>query len=283
MFERFESNAKEVITKAQQEAKLLGSNSIRLEHILLGFLNEPEKDDIAGTTLLEFELTLSDVRNFIKKNTPGGEVPATTGKLPFSTDCKKILELALRETLSLGAQIIGTEHLLLGMIRDEVLVKTKDSESMLVKICTKFDVNTEKLRTAILKKITQQTKGGQKVGAGQKSSGEHRQGHPAFLDQYANNLTESAREGKLDPVVGRDVEIRRVMQILTRRTKNNPVLVGYAGVGKTSIVEGLAQRIVDGNVPGRLENKEIYLEGLQSRAKKNKQVATLLKNKSKKG
>lgn len=251
MYERFDDKAKDVVAAAQEEAKNLRHNSINLEHIILGILTDTD-DDIAGTTLVEYGLTLDKVRAFVKKNVPGGPAGTTEG-LPFSTSCKKSLEFALRECLALGSKTIKTEHILLGILRDP--------DPVAQSIFDAFEADTEKLRETVLSKIKEANSDMAPAGIGAaRSSGPSRQrgGQNRHLDRYARNLTELAREGKLDPVIGRQTEINRVMQILTRRRKNNPVLVGHAGVGKTSVVEGLAQRIVEHNVPGRIEGKEIF-------------------------
>lgn len=256
MFDRFENRAKEVVAVAQDEARNLNANAISVEHILLGMLNEPE-DDIAGTSLIEEDITLEALRAFLSKKSPG-KTHAATDSLPFSSPCKKSLELALREALALGAKSIRSEHILLGILRE--------NDPIIAEIFDNFNVDANKLRETIVEKINAGGRERELVGAGGGGGSELRRKTMATrnLAKCARNLTEMAREKKLDPMVGREVEVQRMMQILTRRTKNNPVLVGHPGVGKTSIVEGLAQKIVDGDVPARLEKKEIWSLDLAS-------------------
>src|ERR1035437_5150534 len=256
MFDRFENRAKEVVAVAQEEARNLNANAISVEHILLGMLNEPE-EDIAGISLLELGLTLEELREFLSKRSPG-KPQISTDSLPFSSACKKSLELALREALGLGAKSIRSEHILLGVLRE--------ADDVVAEIFEHFNVDAGQLREMVLEKINEGGREREMVGAGGGGGSELRRKTMSsrHLAKYARCLTALAREKKLDPMVGRETEVQRVMQILTRRTKNNPVLVGHPGVGKTSIVEGLAQKIVDGDVPARLEKKEIWSLDLAS-------------------
>jgi ATP-dependent Clp protease ATP-binding subunit ClpC len=227
MFERFTERARQVVVLAQEEARTLKHNYIGTEHILLGLLREEE--GLAARVLESLDITVERVRAQVVRIVGSGE-EVTSGQIPFTPRAKKVLELALREALSLGHNYIGTEHILLGLVRE--------NEGVAARILLDFDADSEKIRNEVIRMLSgpgsrrQQGPGGPE---GKKSS--------KLLDQFGRNLTKLAAESKLDPVVGRQTEIERVMQILSRRTKNNPVLVGEPGVGKTAVVEGLAQRI----------------------------------------
>lgn len=246
MFERFTERARQVVVLAQDEARALKHNYIGTEHILLGLLREEE--GLAARVLEQLDITVEEVRAQVARIVGQGD-EVTTGQIPFTPRAKKVLELALREALSLGHNYIGTEHILLGLVRE--------NEGVAARILLDFDADAEKIRNEIIRMLSGPGRRGQ---GGQGSSGA--QGEKAksskLLDQFGRNLTKLAAEGKLDPVVGRQTEIERVMQILSRRTKNNPVLIGEPGVGKTAVVEGLAARISGNQVPELLKGKQIY-------------------------
>src|SRR5829696_5021615 len=243
LFERFTERARQVVVLAQEEARTLKHNYIGTEHILLGLLREEE--GLAARVLESLDITVEEVRAQVARIVGQGD-EVTTGQIPFTPRAKKVLELALREALSLGHNYIGTEHILLGLVRE--------NEGVAARILLDFDADADKIRNEIIRMLSgpgrRQQGGGAAPGEKAKSS--------KLLDQFGRNLTKQATEGKLDPVVGRQTEIERVMQILSRRTKNNPVLIGEPGVGKTAVVEGLAARISSNQVPELLKNKQIY-------------------------
>jgi ATP-dependent Clp protease ATP-binding subunit ClpC len=243
LFERFTERARQVVVLAQDEARALKHNYIGTEHILLGLLREEE--GLAARVLESLDITVEEVRAQIARIVGQGD-EVTTGQIPFTPRAKKVLELALREALSLGHNYIGTEHILLGLVRE--------NEGVAARILLDFDADAEKIRNEIIRMLSgpgrRQQGGGAAPGEKTKSS--------KLLDQFGRNFTRQAAEGKLDPVVGRQTEMERVMQILSRRTKNNPVLIGEPGVGKTAVVEGLAARIASNQVPELLKGKQIY-------------------------
>ena len=222
MFERFTDRARRVVVLAQEEARMLNHNYIGTEHILLGLIHEGE--GVAAKALESLGISLEGVRQQVEEIIGQGQ-QAPSGHIPFTPRAKKVLELSLREALQLGHNYIGTEHILLGLIRE--------GEGVAAQVLIKLGADLNRVRQQVLQLLSgYQGKEPAGATAGASGSGEQSQSASPVLDQFGQNLTQAARDGMLDPVIGREQEIERVMQVLSRRTKNNPVLIGEPGVGR---------------------------------------------------
>ena len=244
MFERFTERARKVVVRAQDEARFLKQNYIGTEHILLGLIDE--KEGIAARVFYELNITFEDIRSAVKEVVTEG-TSESYEHIPFTPRAKKVLELSLREALQMGHNYIGTEHILLGLLRE--------GEGVAARVLNSMGITLDNVKEKVKELLSKQSYYLEQERA---LSDKSQKKVLKMLLQYGRDLTLLAQEGKLDPVIGRRKEIDRIIQILSRRTKNNPILIGEAGVGKTAIVEGLAQFICSKKVPSNLSNKKIF-------------------------
>src|ERR1700724_2742397 len=248
MYERFTDRARKVMQLANQEAQRFNHEYIGTEHILLGLVKEGS--GVAANVLKNLDIDLRKIRLEVEKIVQAGPDMVTMGKMPQTPRAKKVIEYSIEEARNLGHNYVGTEHLLLGLLREQ--------EGVAAQVLMNLGLKLEDVREEVLNLLGHNMDSGESGGGGERTQNKGKSKTPA-LDSFGRDLTELARQGKLDPVIGRQNEIERVIQVLSRRTKNNPVLLGEAGVGKTAIVEGLAQMIVDGNVPELLRDRRIVV------------------------
>src|SRR5689334_8799834 len=259
MYERFTDRARKVMQLANQEAQRFNHEYIGTEHILLGLVKEGS--GVAANVLKNLDVDLRKIRLEVEKLVQSGPEMVTMGKLPQTPRAKKVIEYSMEEARNLNHNYVGTEHILLGLLREQ--------EGVAAQVLMNLGLKLEEVREEVLNLLGHGIEGGEGgerspsggsggSGASGESSKSSKSKTPA-LDSFGRDLTELARQGKLDPVIGREKEIERAIQILCRRTKNNPVLLGEAGVGKTAIVEGFAQRVVDGDVPELLADRRIVV------------------------
>ncbi|MFM7562812.1 MAG: Clp protease N-terminal domain-containing protein, partial [Planctomycetota bacterium] len=260
MYERFTDRARKVMQLANQEAQRFNHEYIGTEHMLLGLVKEGT--GVAANVLKNLDVDLRKIRLEVEKLVQSGPEMITMGKLPQTPRAKKVIEYSMEEARNLNHNFVGTEHLLLGLLREH--------EGVAAQVLMNLGLKLEDVREEVLNLLGNGLEGGEggserggREGIGQGGAegaqGKTRASKTPALDSFGRDLTELARQGKLDPVIGRQVEIERAIQVLCRRTKNNPVLLGEAGVGKTAIVEGFAQRVINGEVPEILADKRIVV------------------------
>src|SRR5271168_3524604 len=255
MYERFTDRARKVMQLANQEAQRFNHEYIGTEHILLGLVKEGS--GVAANVLKNLEVDLRKIRLEVEKIVQSGPDMVTMGKLPQTPRAKKVIEYSIEEARNLNHNYVGTEHLLLGLLREQEGVAAQ----VLMNLGLKLEDVREEVLNLLGHNMPNESESGREGGGDRGSSertGRSKSKTPA-LDSFGRDLTELARQGKLDPVIGRQAEIERVIQILSRRQKNNPVLLGEAGVGKTAIVEGLAQLVIDHNVPELLRDRRLVV------------------------
>jgi len=251
MYERFTDRARKVMQLANQEAQRFNHEYIGTEHVLLGLVKEGS--GVAANVLKNLDVDLRRIRNEVEKIVQSGPDMVTMGKLPQTPRAKKVIEYAMEEARNLNHNYVGTEHLLLGLLREQ--------EGVAAQVLMNLGLKLEDVREEVLNLLghgVEASEGGERATSSSTGGKSSKSKTPA-LDSFGRDLSELAKQGKLDPVIGRADEIERVTQILCRRQKNNPVLLGEAGVGKTAIVEGFAQLVVDGNVPELLRDRRIVV------------------------
>ncbi|GMQ80506.1 MAG: hypothetical protein BMS9Abin04_507 [Planctomycetia bacterium] len=256
MYERFTDRARKVMQLANQEAQRFNHEYIGTEHVLLGLIKEGS--GVAANVLKNLDVDLRKIRLEVEKLVQSGPDMVTMGKLPQTPRAKKVIEYSMEEARNLNHNYVGTEHILLGLLREQ--------EGVAAQVLMNLGLKLEDVREEVLNLLGHGLEGVEsergRGGEGGGGRGEERKSGKSktpALDSFGRDLTELARQDKLDPVIGRHSEIERAIQILSRRTKNNPVLLGEAGVGKTAIVEGFAQRVVEGNVPELLLERRIVV------------------------